>query len=212
MPAALLALAIGGVTAACGGSGPAPDTAIGSAAAPGAGIAPASPDTSPGPALPTTGTNPGAVSPRTTPGAAGAAADPRPVIVAPDTVRGVVSEVGSQPMTSVVVQPAAGGAVTIRGSLAREIARAAGAEVWVAGTRDARVLEAAAYAVRRVDGEAAVDGVLARDGDRLVLVTPAGRHPIARPLQAFRGMIGARVWLVGPLDGTITSYGVLREP
>jgi hypothetical protein len=132
--------------------------------------------------------------------------------VGADTVRGIVSEVGSFPMTSVVVRPAGGAVVTITGDLAREIARAGGAEVWVSGLRGAQGLEARSYAVRTVDGAAAADGVLARDGERLVLVTPAGSRPIARPLQAFRGMIGARVWLVGPLDGTITSYGVLREP
>lgn len=129
-----------------------------------------------------------------------------------DTVRGIVSEVGSFPMISVVVQPASDGAVTITGALAGEIGRAAGAEVRVSGKRSAHSLEATSYAVRTVDGEAAVDGVLAEDGGRLVLLTGAGRRPIARPLQALRGMIGARVWLVGPLDGTITSYGVLREP
>ncbi|MBA3889426.1 MAG: hypothetical protein H0X64_02750 [Gemmatimonadaceae bacterium] len=115
-------------------------------------------------------------------------------------------------MTSIVVRPASGGAVTITGPLAREIARAAGADLWVSGVRGQPGLEARAYAVRSVDGEPAVDGVLARDGDRIVLVTPAGRRTITQPLQALRGMIGARVWLVGPLDGTIASYGVLREP
>lgn len=134
------------------------------------------------------------------------------IAAAPDTVRGIVSEVGSRPMTSVVVQPARGGAITITGALAREVARAAGAEVWVWGRRSGQGLDAVAYAVRTVDGEPVLDGVLTRDGDRIVLVTPEGRHPIARPLQAFRGMIGARVWLVGPADGTIASYGVLREP
>lgn len=115
-------------------------------------------------------------------------------------------------MISTVVQEPGGRTTTITGPLAREIGRASGADVWVAGTRKGREVEAAAYVVRTVDGQAVADGVLARDGERLVLVTPQGRRPIAKPLQALRGMIGARVWLVGPLDGTISSYGVLREP
>jgi hypothetical protein len=130
---------------------------------------------------------------------------------AADTVRGIVAEVGSLPVTSVVVRPAGGRSVTILGPLAREIGRAAGAEVWVSGGRTAEGLAAEQYAVRSVDGEPAVDGALAREGDRLVLVTPAGRRPIARPPAALQGMIGARVWLVGALDGSITSYGVLRD-
>lgn len=199
--AAIVVVAACGVAAGCGRSGPAPDTTAGAAA----------PDTSVGvdASRDTTGRDGAAVE---TTVVSTSARPANPASVALDTIRGVVAEVGSQPMTSVIVQQGAGRAVTIRGELAREIARAAGAEVWVRGRRDQQALEATAYAVRRVDGEPALDGILAREGDRVVLVTPTGRHPIARPLQAFRGMIGARVWLVGPVDGTISSYGVLRDP
>lgn len=213
--------ALAAFTGGCGGGTPAPDSTIGASPAsadPGSSTgATADPDTArplgtvstvtpvpnagpatrPRPAAPDGGSR-GAAAPAQAPGA--------------DTVRGIVSEVGSFPMTSVVVRPASGGAITITGPLAGEIARAAGAEVWVSGDRDARSIAARSYAVRTVDGEPAVDGTLARDGDGLVLVTATGRRPIARPLRALRGMIGARVWLVGPLDGTITSYGILREP
>ncbi len=115
-------------------------------------------------------------------------------------------------MTSTVIRPAAGRAVTITGALAREIRRAAGADVWVAGKRSEAGFDVVRYAVRSVDGERAIDGILAAEKDKLVLVNPAGRYPIARPLAAFRDLIGARVWLVGELDGVIQSYGVLREP
>ena len=128
-----------------------------------------------------------------------------------DTVRGIVAETGSVPITSIVVRPAGGRSVTILGSLAPEIGRAAGAEVWVSGHRTAEGLHAMRYAVRSVDGEPAVDGVLASEDGGLVLVTTGGRRRIVRPPQALRGMIGARVWLVGPIEGGITSYGVLRE-
>jgi hypothetical protein len=128
-----------------------------------------------------------------------------------DTVRGIVAEVGSVPITSIVVRPAGGRSVTMLGSLAKEIGRAAGAEVWVSGHRTPEGLHAMRYAVRAVDGEPAVDGVLASEDGGLVLVTAGGRRRIVRPPQALRGMVGARVWLVGPIDGGITSYGVLRE-
>ena len=131
-------------------------------------------------------------------------------VTAPDTVRGIVSVAGSFPMTSVVVRPAGARAVTVTGPLAAEIARADGADVWVRGTRTAAGLEASAYVVRAVDGRPVADGVIAREGEGLVLVTGGGRRAIARPLEALRGMIGARVWLAGPLDGTIESYGILR--
>lgn len=212
--------ALAAFTGGCGGGTPAPDSTIGAEAAG------AETGSSTAAAVEADTARPvGTVSPVMPVPTPGAATRPRPAApdggaggAAPaqaastDSVRGIVSAVGSFPMTSVVVRPASGDAITITGPLAGEIARAAGAEVWVSGDRAARSIAARSYAVRTVDGEPAVDGILERDGDGLVLVTRSGRRPIARPLQALRGMIGARVWLVGPLDGTITSYGILREP
>lgn len=152
---------------------------------------------------------------RTPPGDADtAAAGPDTAAVrdtaAADTVAGIVAEVGSIPVTSIVVRPVNGGPVTLRGALAREIGRAAGAEVRVIGRRTAEGLDAREYLVRTVDGEPALDGILAAEGNALVLVTPTGRIPVPRPPAALRGMIGARVWLVGVPGGSVTSYGVLR--
>lgn len=173
-------------------------------------------------APPESAVRPGAAPTRDADRTPPAGAPARPVPQAPatsaapqspvDTLRGIVAVVGSQPMTSVVVRPPAGRSVAIIGPLAMEIRRAAGAEVWVSGARGPAGLEAARYAIRSVDGQVAVDGTLATDGNGLVLVTPSGRRAIARPPAALRGMIGARVWLVGALDGPIASYGVLREP
>lgn len=185
------------LSAASDSVGPLPPApAAGSPAAP---SAPQSPGATPATSAPR--------RPMTTPSSPGASQRP-----AADTVRGTIAVVGSFPVTSVVVRPAGGRDVTITGPLAREIRRAAGADVWISGTRTAEGIEAGRYVVRAVDGDAVVDGTVALEGDRLVLVTPQGRRPIARPPEALRGMVGARVWLVGPLDGTIASYGVLREP
>jgi hypothetical protein len=151
-------------------------------------------------------------APAPAPGGRTAPATALPVETAQeDTVRGIVAEVGSVPITSIVVRPAGGRSVTLLGSLAKEIGRAAGAEVWVSGHRTQEGLHAMRYAVRSVDGEPAVDGVLASEDGGLVLVTAGGRRRIVRPPQALRGMVGARVWLVGPIEGGITSYGVLRD-
>jgi hypothetical protein len=129
-----------------------------------------------------------------------------------DTARGIVAVVGAVPITSVVLRPAAGGQITLRGPLAREIGGASGADVWVRGRRvDARTIEVASYAVRSVDGVTAITGTLTADGDRLVLVTDDGRrHAIARPPAPLREHIGARVWISGDLGTAITAYGILR--
>lgn len=128
-----------------------------------------------------------------------------------DTLRGIVSEVGSVPVTSIVIRPAGERSVPVLGRLAREIGQAAGADVWVRGRRGPAGIVVEEYAVRAVDGEQAVDGVIRAEGPGLVLVTGSGPRPLARPPEALRGMIGARVWVAGDPNGTITSYGVLRE-
>jgi Protein of unknown function (DUF5818) len=89
---------------------------------------------------------------------------------------------------------------------------ASGADVLVRGRRTAdRTIEASSYEVRTVDGVTAITGTLTAEGDRLVLVTDAGRrYPIARPPAPLREHIGARVWVTGDPSTTIASYGVLR--
>jgi hypothetical protein len=225
------------VTMACGRAenGERADTAgltTGAAAVPGSGPPPApvpagATGESTGPA---TGAERGAAgperrppsSPSSTPprGTGGARTPPPPAppggapaaAASSDTARGIVAVVGAVPITSVVLRPAAGGQITLRGPLAREIGGASGADVWVRGRRvDARTIEVASYAVRSVDGVTAITGTLTADGDRLVLVTDDGRrHAIARPPAPLREHIGARVWISGDLGTAITAYGVLR--
>lgn len=130
-----------------------------------------------------------------------------------DTARGIVAVVGAIPTTRVVVRLARGGTLTVTGSLADEIGKASGAEVWVSGRKvNDRTLEVARYAVRTVDGVAAVSGALNVDRDHLVLVTQDERRlVIAHPPASLRDHVGARVWISGDLGGTINAFGVLRS-
>ncbi|MFN2566027.1 MAG: DUF5818 domain-containing protein [Gemmatimonadaceae bacterium] len=130
-----------------------------------------------------------------------------------DTARGTAAVVGAIPITRVVLRPASGRPITLTGPLATEIGAASGADVWVRGRRvDDRTIEVTAYAVRTVDGQAALTGTLAADGGRLVLVTDDGRrHAIARPPPPLRELVGARVWITGDLATAISAYGVLRR-
>jgi hypothetical protein len=146
-----------------------------------------------------------------------------------DTLRGTIAVVGSEPATWVVLRPAAGGAeITLQGDPVHELRRLSGIEVWLegraparpgAGGRPARALGPATpgftverFAVRALDGIPAVDGVLGVDDDVVYLTLPSGeRVRIAHPPAVLRAHTGARVWLAGPLDGTITAFGVIRE-
>lgn len=143
-----------------------------------------------------------------------------------DTLRGTVAIVGAEPLTQVVLRPAAGGAeVVLLGNLIPELRRVAGAEVWIAGrgaeeeagragtaAPGARAFQVQRFEVRAVDGVPAVDGVLVVIGDVAYLRVPGGAElRIAHLPSALRGQSGARVWLSGRLDGDIEAFGVIRE-
>jgi hypothetical protein len=115
-------------------------------------------------------------------------------------------------MTSVVVRPATGRSITLRGPLAEEIGVASGADVWVRGRRVGdRALEVSRYEVRSVDGAAAITGTLAAEGSQLVLVDDDGRrHVLQRVPPPLRQHVGARVWITGDPATGVTTYGVLR--
>jgi hypothetical protein len=140
------------------------------------------------------------------------ASQAEPGAAAGDTLRGTVAIVGSEPMTSLVLQTAAG-ASNLCG--AREmLGRAAGLEVAVWGRRNAHGQFCVdRFAVRAANGVPAVDGILTRVGEGFALVTAdGGPLPIARLPEALRSSVGARVWLAGPLDRAPDSFGVIGGP
>lgn len=129
-----------------------------------------------------------------------------------DTLRGTVRITGSEPGVTYVVEDAAGRQTALEGGRSL-LERLAGVEVAVEGDAVAGApFRVSRVAVRAVQGIAAVDGVLAREGGRDVLVLRDGsRRVVARLPEALRGRAGARVWLAGPLDGDIDSFGVIAE-
>jgi hypothetical protein len=147
----------------------------------------------------------GGESPRPTPRRTAATA------TTADSVRGVVRVVGSSPFRQVVVSPSGGDApVTLVGPDTATLRKAAGLEVVVRGSRTDGELRVTSFAVRSADGQPAVDGVLVRDGDGLALETAAGRVRLGNPPAALRDLVGARVWVAGPLDTGPNPFGVLK--
>ena len=90
------------------------------------------------------------------------------------------------------------------------LTRLGGVEVEVSGKRSGDSFVVERFAALRVAGAAVVDGVLRRDGDRVLLETSKESIPLGNPPSAFRGMIGARVWVGGPLDRGPNVYGLIR--
>ena len=143
---------------------------------------------------------------------------------APDTVRGIVSIRGSEPLTTVVVTPVGspGDPVAPRGTELALLRSVAGLEVVLAGRRsEDRVLEAGPrgavafdlerFLVRAADGQPARDGVLGEDAGRYDLIAADGtRTPIVALPPALQSQVGARIYLVGPPDRAPSSYGIIR--
>jgi hypothetical protein len=143
-----------------------------------------------------------------------AAASPAAAVpaVPADSLRGTLRITGSEPGVVFVLVDAAGAATVLHGDRIL-LERLSGLEIAVRGTREPGSFRVHTLSVRAGSGVPAVDGVLARDGRRDVLVLDDGRRvPIARLPESLRGRVGARVWLTGPLDGDIDSSGIITDP
>lgn len=89
------------------------------------------------------------------------------------------------------------------------LSRLGGVEVLVIGRRTPNLFRVARFTAVNVAGSPVVDGFVRNDGGRLVLETTRGPIPLGNPPTALRGMIGARIWIGGPLDTGPNTYGVI---
>ncbi|MEO8624685.1 MAG: hypothetical protein ABI625_26620 [bacterium] len=153
-------------------------------------------------------------------------ADDAPIVqaAASDTVRGIVSVVGSEPMTEVVLTPIGGGApLAVSGAQKTLLRGLGGIEVMVRGRRTGEhsatatpravaVFDVDSFVVRAVDGVAATDGIVAEAAGRFYLVVRDGTRLSADHLPAvLQRKVGARVFVAGLLAREAASYGVITE-
>ncbi|MDB4914857.1 MAG: hypothetical protein JWM95_2501 [Gemmatimonadetes bacterium] len=141
-----------------------------------------------------------------------------------DTVRGVLSTVGSEPIVEVVITPAAGEKFVIVGGQTARLRSLGKVEVMLAGRypglrsmtaapRGLRAFEADKFTVRSADGVPAYDGVVVKEADHYFLISSNGhRWPADHMPEMLRRLPGARVFLAGPLDRDPVSYGIISEP
>lgn len=133
------------------------------------------------------------------------------VPVAPDSLRGVVAIAGTAFEQRIVLRSGESTVALAASAVdSAALSRSGGAEIMVRGRSEASTFRVASFAVERVDGAPVVDGVITRDGEHLVLATATRRILLGNPPVAFQGMIGARVWVGGPLDTGPNNYGVIR--
>lgn len=156
--------------------------------------------------------------------AEGAAAQPSPVAAAGDTLRGVLTSVGSEPLTALVLTTRDGGQFVLEAATkgdAPMLRNVLGLELMVRGGRTGAQSAAAAprpipvfgmsgFVVRGADGYPTVDGVVARIDAAYVLIVADGRRiPAPKLPVSLQQKIGARVFVAGPLDAPPISYGII---
>lgn len=148
-----------------------------------------------------------------------------PRIVLADTARGVVSVVGNEPVSAVLLSFGADVAplALVGDPSARQLRAMAGIEVVVSGRRTteidrmasprgAAVFRVEHFVVRAVDGVAAEDGELVSTPVGFVLRRADGKElKIGSLPPVLRSHVGARVYLAGPLDRAVVAYGVIAR-
>lgn len=129
---------------------------------------------------------------------------------APDSLIGVLSVTGTEFFRQLVLRVDERGHVLsadVADSAA--LSRLGGLELVVRGRTADNLFRVATFTVRSADGAPVVDGVVQREGDRLFLLTTGGKRALGNPPDALRAMIGARVWIGGPLDTGPNVYGLI---
>jgi hypothetical protein len=140
--------------------------------------------------------------------------DPAPPASSPgrESMRGVVRVVGSEPLTQVVLRDAAGSERRLTGPMLAALRRVSGVEVSVIGREAERgALQVDSFTVRAVDGEPAIDGTVAIEGNDVFIVTATGRVRLGNPPSELREIPGARVWVSGPAATGPHVYGIIQR-
>lgn len=127
-----------------------------------------------------------------------------------DSLRGVVSVNGTGFEQHIVLRADDRAyAVVASTTDSAALTRVGGAEIVVRGVAAGDSFKVADFVVRSIEGAPVVDGVLAKNGDRLVLRGEEGELALGNPPAELTSMVGARVWLSGPLGTGPNSYGVI---
>jgi hypothetical protein len=130
-----------------------------------------------------------------------------------DTLRGVVTLVGNEPVRQAALTLPNGTTITLSGMATTGMARLAGTEIVVRGMRiSPRDVVVSDFVVRAVNGAPAYDGKLegAPGNWSLQLTDGSGRKRLASVPSALQGRVGYRVWISSnPGTTGAPGYGVI---
>ena len=130
--------------------------------------------------------------------------------VGTDSLEGIVRVVGIDALPLVTLVPDdASPSVTLDGPAS--LRRVTGLRIAVVGERSGARLAVRRFIVLAANGVPATDGVIAADGDALLLVTSDGtRHRLVNPPPLLRSSVGHRAWVSGALDRAPVAYGIIE--
>ena len=127
-----------------------------------------------------------------------------------DSLAGVVSVTGTGFDQRLVLRVGTSTTALVATSAdSASLTRVGGAEVVVFGQTVENAFHVASFAVRSVDGAPVADGTLQRASGRLVLRVPLGELALGNPPAALDSLVGARVWIGGPLATGPNVYGII---
>ncbi len=130
--------------------------------------------------------------------------------IEPDSLAGIVSVTGTAFEQHLILRSGnSATALSATTSDSAALSRLGGVEVLIIGRREPTLFRVERFTAVNVAGLPVVDGFVRKDGARLVLETTHGPIPLGNPPTALRGMIGARIWIGGPLDKGPNTYGVI---
>lgn len=89
------------------------------------------------------------------------------------------------------------------------LTRLGGVEIVARGDEDDGRMRVKSFTAIRVNGQPVLDGVLRFGGGVFVLQTATGPITLGNPPSALREMLGARIWISGPVATGPNSYGVI---
>lgn len=133
-----------------------------------------------------------------------------------DTVRGIVTLIGSDPAKQVVLRTLDGKTtITLSGMVTTGMSRLEGVDLMVRGVKiSPRDIVVASYTVRAAGGVPVFDGILnGGDGGWSLTLTDGGtRKRLATLPSALREYVGQRVWVaIKPGVNTVESFGVITR-
>ncbi len=133
-----------------------------------------------------------------------------PLAAAQDSMRGIVSITGTSFEQSVMLRTDKGTiALGVNAADSAALSRMGGIDVRVFGTRELNRFRVTSFRAMTVSGAAVVDGFVRDDDGKLSIETPEGRLALGNPPAPLRNLVGARVWVGGPLATGPNQFGLI---